>query len=154
MKYWIDCLFRDLRNKINPRFILLKSNPFWFEKSLVNILAKNPYFFPPPKSWNPYFFCLLLSFFFLFFFFFFFFSRKVCNHPHQHHHFHLRFCWVLNFGVLDICFSSKYWVRGLIFCQKVGKGRLKGCVRYIFASLFLNPKESTREARKLFWFSR
>ena len=25
-------------------------------KPLVNILAKNPYFFPTPKFWNPYFF--------------------------------------------------------------------------------------------------
>ena len=126
--------------------------PILIWKVIGKYSGQKPLFLPTSKILEPLF--LLLVVVVGFFFFFFFFHRKVCNHPHQHHHFHLHFCWVLNFGVIDICFSSKYWVRGLIFCQKVGKGRLKDCVRYIFASLFLNLKESTREARKLFWFLR
>ena len=48
--------------------------------SLVNILAKKPYFFPTCQILEP----LFLPCFFLF--------------HHQRHHFYLRFCWVLGVG--------------------------------------------------------
>ena len=50
---------------------------------MINILAKNSYFFPTPKFWNHY------SLFFYF--------RKICSHHHCYH-FHLRFCWVVSIG--------------------------------------------------------
>ena len=52
---------------------------------LVNILAKNPYFFPTPRNFKT----LISSLFFYF--------RKICSHHHCHH-FHLRFCWVWSIG--------------------------------------------------------
>ena len=50
-----------------------------YETSLVNILAKNPYFFPTTQILEPLF---------LFVFSF----RKICNRQYQCHHFHLGFC--------------------------------------------------------------
>ena len=71
--------------------------------SMVNILAKNPYFFPTP---TPNSGTLIFSLSFCF--------GKICNCHHQCHHFHLRFCWVLSIG----------WEE-MIFCQKVGRRGVK-----------------------------
>ena len=68
--------------------------------ALVNILVKNPYFFPTPQILKP----LFLPFFYF---------RKICSRHHCHH-FHLRFCWVLLIG----------WGE-MIFCQKFGKRGVK-----------------------------
>ena len=68
--------------------------------SLVNTLAKNPYFFPTPQILKP----LFLPFFYF---------RKIRSRHHRDH-FHLPFCWVLSIG----------WGE-MIFCKKVGKRGVK-----------------------------
>ena len=54
---------------------------------LVNILAKNPDFFPTYQILEPLFLPCFVSF-----------LRKICNRHYQRHHFHLRFCGVLSRG--------------------------------------------------------
>ena len=96
--------------------------------SLVNILAKNHYFFPTPHILEP----LLLPCFFFFFF------RKICNCHRQRHHFHLGFCWILSIG----------WGR-CFFVKKLDKGELN-INPFVPNALFLYPLKISENC-KVFW---
>ena len=68
--------------------------------AVVNILTKNPYFFPTPQILKPLFLPCFLYF------------RKICSR-HQCHHFHLRFCQVWSIGWGEIIFCQKFGKRGV-----------------------------------------
>ena len=93
---------------------------------VVNILVKNPYFFPTPQILKPLFPC--------------FYFRKICSHHHCHH-FHLSFCWVLSIG-----WGRWFFVKNLekeelsIFDVEYGEEFLREALWFLSCKIFLGSK--------------